>query len=308
MSVFTFIDDFVEKNLFKAFYSAWPQNFGLNLYEFGVEICLLGKKYYGRGFSENKDMAIVIATMEAVERFVSYTNGLANTNGVAIHFDYEVAKKNSSDELCERHIFLYQFENKISFNKVDYNVKKYLGSKILNFFINNGIEIQIYCSKLSIDSKYVYLSVINGENSKFKFGNIVGLSFGQFEDSVVQKSINESLSLFFNYFYENFQHRLNMSTFSKKESLSFSDHGLLSLDLDYANDIRFLFDLNNESESIRLHNFEYSEIKQTRLNISESVTSLMGVAAYKAYSEKFSELYLGSSPRNCLNTLPHPLA
>ena len=137
-------------------------NVNKKFYDINVTINKNGK-HSGRGTHENPMNALSIAIGESLERYICHYNHLS-TNGVAVHFNQELAQKNATQELIERHSVLFHIKNSIPFFRVDYMPNHLLSHNQeieLGFFKTlaiNGQETFIIRGKVKENNGFVYSS------------------------------------------------------------------------------------------------------------------------------------------------------
>jgi len=86
----------------------WPRYFGLNYFDISVSMIYENKKYVGRGTASDEQNALLKASVECIERiFCSFNK--TSSNGVAAHYDKNIAQQNALNELLERDSFFCSY-------------------------------------------------------------------------------------------------------------------------------------------------------------------------------------------------------
>lgn len=225
----------------------WVQKPFTGLHDIHASILIGNKRYEGRGSADSKDLAIIKAVAEAIERAVCLQS-LPTTNGVAAHIDLEQAKKNAQNELLERDLFLSHFLTQTAFD-VSTEWTAQLSLDLREDIGRAGDSIQIFRMRRNSHGQG-FVCLIRGG---MRWGGIMGLSFGQGDEhSLVMKAALEACR----YYWHRRSHRMLTENHSLESFLSLSDwkyadNGRLGLNVDYFSKISHLFPESTECESGR---------------------------------------------------------
>ena len=162
----------------------WISAYFPGMYELEVALCIDGKRVIGRGSAVSEDMALSIATCEAIERHLCAMYGLAST-GVAGHFDEALAKENAALELIERHALSHHFNKNISLKELATEEKN-------NVDVPSGFRLRTF-KTIAINGKYTYVQLAEGVSNFVKAGGIIGLSCAESPVRARQKALVECL-------------------------------------------------------------------------------------------------------------------
>lgn len=112
--------------------------------DFTIQLTFEGRDYTGRGTAAEESTAFIKAAMEAVERTLIRHNGVANSNGIALHIDENKAREKAMGELVERDRFFCHYLTGTPFKPVDLESienKTLLGC--VHKLKERGVEIQL---------------------------------------------------------------------------------------------------------------------------------------------------------------------
>jgi len=93
----------------------------LGIIDIEVELLIANEKYWGRGTSFDKNMALIKACSEAIERFFLHKNKFATSNGMATHINENLAREAATLELIERDLFLCRYLTQTPFCEIQYS-------------------------------------------------------------------------------------------------------------------------------------------------------------------------------------------
>ena len=86
----------------------WIKEWFPEYYDFNVKACFEGNIIEGRGIDKDQDSALLKAFSELIERIACKHLGI-RSNGVAAHFNKNMARENAKKELIERDAILSHF-------------------------------------------------------------------------------------------------------------------------------------------------------------------------------------------------------
>ncbi len=164
------------KGLIKVIRQKWPEHWQMNLHDFEVQLFFYEQVLLGRGTDSDPHIALVKATMEAIERAICVANGLKNSSGVAIHFDESAARKGALAEYLERQVAINFFSRQTGIKDVTSCVRsddKRLFA-IARASEENNLKIQWYCLggifEYGVTLGLVVRSSLNGPQVAVGFG------------------------------------------------------------------------------------------------------------------------------------------
>lgn len=190
-----------------------------------------------RGWGRSQDEALLKCLSELIERIYFHESLAPTSSGFASHLDYDQASFIAQNELIERDLFLCHFYTNQSFRPIS-------ASRIPA----ECFEIQSWCKDLRIPIEFYELGPtgcvanIDGRLFKRPFGFATGTSIKTDFSSACFHAAVEALRNAQPGIHAGDQPSLSLSEFQNIRNPSFSDHGKLSLNTQYANLISFLFD------------------------------------------------------------------
>lgn len=215
----------------------WIRNSFPGIQDMSVKIQIQGKPYEGRGHATTKDVAVQKALAEAVERAMCLQH-LESTNGVAAHYDLELAKKNALNELLERDLFLSHFLTKTPFILAD-EWRAFLPDKVFAELERAGDSLRIYKMHPTSHGQGVVCLIRGGE----RWGGVLGLSFGLGDESTLV--IKATLEAYRYYWHRRSRQILNdhhsLENFLALPKWKYEDNGRLGLNPEYFSRISSLF-------------------------------------------------------------------
>jgi len=215
----------------------WIRKSFPGIHDMSVRIQILGKPYEGRGHATTKDVAVQKALAEAIERAMCLQH-LDTTNGVAAHYDLELAKKNARNELLERDLFLSHFLTKTPFILTP-EWRAFLPGEVFADISRAGDSLQIYKMGPTSHGQGIVCLIRGGE----RWGGVLGLSFGQEHESALV--IKASLEAYRYYWHRRSHQTLNdhhdLESFLALPKWRYEDNGRLGLNPDYFSRISPLF-------------------------------------------------------------------
>lgn len=272
----------------------WPKRFNLSINDYLVQTRFNEKDYFGHGSDIDPDIAILKATAEAYERFCVTSLNLKNSNGCAVHTDQLKAEENAYCELVERDAFLVKFINGEKFNQID--------ERAFQPSLYESCNLSNYC--IAHEGLIVTLTRITINNS----ANIFGLGTGKSFVESLAKSEMEALRQWVFAMDKALVSKANYEEISKKQNLSFDDHGDIALTPEHYNEIKWLF---GEASSSRYKKFLYFKSEKTSFIKHDVITSsdnpFHGIPLFfvKASNPEAQELFTGRTVDN-LNPLRIP--
>ena len=138
---------------------SWPKDFGLDLCDVESAIFWNGRKYIGRGASENLSIAVEKACSEALERLACHYNGVSTT-GAAAHSNPKLAEDNAVLEAKERYALNWYLDKKVTpliLSQLEINIPIYKlprGTSVQRFNLINSSEGNSCISIFKTDTQY----------------------------------------------------------------------------------------------------------------------------------------------------------
>ncbi len=257
------------------------------------------------GSSFDEDEALCKAFAEVSERGVFFEDGSDNTNGFAAHINNIDSKKNAALELQERDLFLCHFLTKTPFLKIN-------TTTIKNWDWIEPVSAQSKVMKININYYHLGTSgaicVIDGLNANPTFGYIIGASFKEnLSNAAIAATIEAFRRAYFLINENQSTQTLDLTEFNILESINFTHHGLLALNTDYANLIKFLFP---QIEANYNFQYPYNQLDWKSFETTELFWKYQSVFNKspecpfyfaKATSSEIQNLFLGKSTPDKIN-------
>jgi len=281
----------------------WPRYFGLNYFDISVSMIHEKKKYIGRGTALDEQNALLKASVECIERIFCAFNK-TSSNGVAAHYNKNIAKKNALNELLERDSFFCSYLTLANHPSIStdifLNLREILESKykiLIQYF-----DISAYQTPKTI------LAVATGNKFIRPFGLCIGLGTNSNLEQAIQSSSSEIIrnitALIFDKKTKNI-----FQTKSPLPSVKYKAHTPITPDghMKYINEISNLHRFENwlQNSSPRLLNpvirSSIPKIQYTQL-ASPKLFNKCPLHVYKANAASlFQEAYWGKTTKRKIN-------
>lgn len=285
-----------------------------NIVDVGISIRIDGKSFYGRGTDYLERVAYCKAFSEAIERAAMNSFQIENSNGLAVHYSIEKAKKNAKYELLERDAFLCKFLLNSGLKKINSNFKV-----LIKRLKDQGIDLNFFEMCRAHDNVGI-LCVANGGRREIPFGSIIGTSYDDNYNLAEEKSLIEVLRTLSHLDSKKEVGSLSEEEFLLLENINFSHHGQLALNIQYSNKLCNIINnpiINVESNSVD-HDFTYECYDLNKIGIQGLPLFLI-----QAKNSNLQQLYVGKTEISSINlsrlkksnekinfeninTLPHP--
>lgn len=265
------------------------------IFDIGVFIDVSGKKSFGRGTDFNERVAYCKAFSEAIERSFLEIYNIKNSNGLAAHYKIENACQNAKQELIERDAFLCAFLIGKGFQKIR-SLKKL--ERIVDGFANVGIEVQFY-RLCTYDIGSCILVSANGRYHSTPFGFILGSAFEVNEEQASYKAFIEVIRNLDHLVRSKDNDSINLENFMNLKNHSFSDHGKLAKNLEYALKLESLFAQSQSGFIIKVppkNTFEYRLLDSSAFPIDG-----LPLNVFQCASISVQNLYEGPTLSSSLN-------
>lgn len=226
--------------------SKWISNLFPGVSDIAVSLQIGERSFHGWGIDASADIALNKAIAELFERFVMSENGFSNSNGMAAHITEKAAMDSAVKELVERDLFFCHFLTKTPFKKIeDFGIVPEPFSKWLN---QNGIKVSFFCLGES-----GAICLIDGRKALNSFGFVMSLSLrDRLEESKLSSLLVAARSAHRIYSLPEEIGSISLEEFSRLERYDFHSHGRLARDVEYANQIAFLFEEEASSPGFEL--------------------------------------------------------
>lgn len=297
---------------------SWIKKYYPNMFDITASISIDGERWYGRGHSQDKDTALIIALSEAIERCVGLQK-YQSSNGIATHTDVDSARINSRNELLERDLFLSHFLTRTAYAcEKDY---EFINASAVKFITSNNDKVRLFRTWPS-NYGVCYIVLIYGEPM---WGAIFGHCFGdQDAEILIEKAFLEA---FRQYYHKRANNLLNtnytLADFCNRSKWDFTDHELLALNVDYFAEIKKLFPNvstdTHGSVAYRRDEFQVEILKPQNLLLCDSpFVSVRTTSVYaqnlkpgpfnlESISKKGLERFLGGHVHRIITNVPHPI-
>lgn len=290
----------------------------LGIFDIEVEIEVNQKKYWGRGTSRSKDISLIKGCCEAVERFFLHKNKYANSNGMAVHANKDLAVQSATCELIERDLFLCRFLTGTPFPKVDIADNFLLETQ--KNLKRKRVGLNFY-SMGTLNRISGYLCAIDGLDCDEPFGYILGTAAGDI-NAAMESAFMEAYRNYANYQAGEALSLKDFLDMEKRTGVDFKEHGQLALNLDYARSLKKAF----FSETMAIDSGECFDLKERIevLNKNESLFMDAPMEVVQVSSGEIQNLFVGSDVgkfinmnrlkqfcqqndlKFCLHEMPHP--
>lgn len=272
----------------------WTESINLNAHSFSCEITINNITTKGFGKSRTQEVAIKKAIIEAIERYLTGEFKLNTSNGVAGHTVYNSAAKNAIYELIERDLLLCHFLTKTPFVRINEDIYKGKYSELLDWSRRSKIKFSLYYLGLT-----GCLGLIDGQMAEEAFGYFVTSTFSDSLDESIENTLLNLAGRGFYYIkHKKPVQNSSLEDFLNLQSPDFDQHGLLALNLEYANSISFLF----ESEAgIIGSSLKENLVACASLLSSNPILKNIPASFVRAQSEYAQNLFLGFPNENFIN-------
>lgn len=244
-----------------------------------------GCEWSGWGYGESEDEALTKALAEAIERIVMQEYRFQTSNGLAAHMTFEDAAESALGELRERDLVLCHFYTRTPFVRAEITSESGLVG-IEKWFKNHGIQFFLY----HLGSRG-FVSLLDGRHAPVPFGFIIGAAIKKDpRRSALSAAIEAARRGYWILMNNKCIRATSLDEFWKIERPNFSDHGRLALDLEYAENISYLFDSNFGMISPDNDDLRF-EIREVQLRAPEFKDCPLRFA--KASSPDMQDLFLG---------------
>jgi hypothetical protein len=271
-------------------HTTWIKEFFPFLTDAVVHVHFDGLQFDGWGWATNDQTALAKALAESLERIVLQQSKFQTSNGIAAHLDFARAAEAAKCELIERDLFLCHFYGKTPFVPFE---NRDLLEPVEKF------SAWLHSKKAAI--RFYHL----GENGAICVIDCRGAGFGYSFGTAIKET--PALSILASAIEAGRNvHRilsgvapvktLTLQEFNNIKKPQFSDHGKLTLDLEYADQISYLFDQADIRPHARLKNIEIE-----RLYLHGELLEGCPLSFARASSASAQTLFLGSPTRSLLN-------
>lgn len=298
----------------KIEHTTWISEFFPDLTDVAVHIHISDHKWDGWGWGRSEEIALAKAIAEAMERSVLQQYVFPTSNGLAAHLTPEKAANAARSELIERDLFLSHFLTKTPLQSFKNESDLGSVSKFRNWLSERGADLKFYnLSDLGT------LCLIDGRRAGFGFS--IGIAIkGSLSESVIASTIEAGRRVHRILTGRDKLNPMQIEEFLSLGRPSFTDHGRLSLNPAYANQIAFLFETDIEWTPSLL-----CEVDVEPLFLSNSELTPCPLHFARATSPAAQNLFLGAPKIELvnlkrlseftgrpmswadINPLPHPL-
>jgi YcaO cyclodehydratase, ATP-ad Mg2+-binding len=175
----------------------WPKTWARRFTAIQATASIGGRDFIGQGFDVDQDIAVIKATVEAIERSVKDVHGLRNSSGLAGHGTSEQASINASNELVERDAFFCHYLTKIPFSAFDPTLL--LANGALDWphisRLAREARIELVIARMTVpEGLNGIVCAAFGHHAQRPFGTILGLGCSNNVVDAIQKATWECLA------------------------------------------------------------------------------------------------------------------
>jgi hypothetical protein len=255
-------------------HATWTREVLPEITDILVSIQYNGESIHGWGADRQEELALTKAFAEATERVVVHEQKMTNSNGLAAHTDPTLACELAVNELQERDLFLCHYLTRTPFVRIFSPENKY--PELEAWLVMGGIKQNFFHLG---NQGIVYL--LDGRSAQIPFGFIISISrknsAAEATDSAVISASRTAHRLYS-------KHRtlqtLTLNEFRKIKHPSFSHHGELALDVDFANQIAYLFEgaghtipeLNSAAPALQLFQPQIESLRSCSLHVAHAIS------------------------------------
>ncbi len=275
----------------------WCTDFLPGYFDYSVEINFENESYTGRGTANSEELALTKAMAETIERTLIKFNKLDTSNGVAVHFDQELAKNSAKNELLERDSFFCHFLTHTPYSEIDSKLLPQQISDCLQKLLLKNVTVKFYRMQTANGQPGIVCRS-SGARYKSTFGSVVGLGSHAILENALYSAFYECVRSTIGYMYQNEQIKHQAKeVFLSKQKHNILDHIHLSLDLNYAHSLDYMF--QNESllfsENLQNLSIEYQPLEMPELFRD------VGLHAVIANNINLQNLFFGKSELKNIN-------
>lgn len=279
----------------------WPKRYSLEQVDYSFKLKIGEDVYDGRGMSASSEVALTKAIVESIERTAVEFNNLNSSNGLAAHFNFELAKENALCELIERDLFLCNFLTPTS------GVKKLLPemlfpeiSKCMAVLESKNVNL-VFFEIGNVCERRVVIAIANGFKCEKPFGCVVGLGSHNKILNAISSAFAEVVRTTVTYIEgEQCDHwEKDEQDFFKSNNFSILEHKNLALSEQYAN---WLWDYYQEKEQypIVANNFRMNDFNFESLKLATDFKDL-GIEVVRVKSNLLQDLFFGKTTYEKIN-------
>lgn len=280
----------------------------------------------GCGYAENKNLALVKALSEMLERCCLVDNNITHSNGLAAGPSLRIAKENAISELIERDLFFSIYltnstKFKLSQQQLE-NIKTPIFNSLYLFSKQNKINLESYI--LGTVNEFLGLAIIAyGEKAPQKFGLSIGLSCSKNIKKNFESAAIECLRKVVWTQKTNKIKSLNLKEFLRIKNPCSMDHTRLALNLEYAELFKQNWNQKCDSKKYNDYSLKNLDINTVELFLDKNIFRDVPITFARAQSDKLQNVIVGlpnikklnmsrlesfyESASFEINRLPHPL-
>ena len=174
----------------------WPAVWAPGFTATQATVSIGGRKFTGTGIARDTDLAVVKATVEAIERWITTVNELPNSSGLAGHDSIAQASINARNELVERDAFFCHYLTNTPFLQMlpsDLAKNALIDwQRLSSQATDEGVELRL--ARMVVPTGiHGIVCFAFGARAKNPFGVIAGLGCAENFDDAVLKAILECL-------------------------------------------------------------------------------------------------------------------
>lgn len=268
----------------------WIKTWFPEFSDFNVKACFNGHIIEGRGIDKDQDSALLKAFSEIIERMTCKRLGI-RSNGVAAHFDKDLARMNARMELVERDAILSHFlTNEPFFLKETFPWMREFEKKLLSI----GLEVSFGEAYSAVkDCRVVVCKILGKEKFGAFWGHGVNSNLSNaYYHAALECMVNVSANLYGAYKPQG----IDLESFMQLDSVNGLDHQRLHFFKDL---IEFKIDESCKSERAFLHldEIEVEDIEITNIEDFSSVPLLV----CRAFSNRLQNIFYKKANKDEIN-------
>ena len=215
----------------------WPKTWAPAFTAIQVTASIGGLDFIGQGIDVDQDIAVIKATVEAIERSVKDVHGLHSSSGLAGHGTCEQASINARNELVERDAFFCHYLTKIPFLAFDPTLPLANAALDLPHISRLAREARIEIIMVSMTvpvGLHGIVCLAFGGDAQRPFGTIIGLVCSENIIDAIQKATLECLGNVAAHIDEVLESPISLKEFQQLASPRVFEHMRLGLSAESA--------------------------------------------------------------------------
>ena len=208
---------------------SWPLHQGFSLHDVEIEMRYNGRSNFGRGISEDENLASTKAVVEALERVEYRDMKELNFSGFSAHTNEKESEIRAKLELIERDKLYCHYYTRSPFYHVNSDLLSHITigevnvTKLINNMRRQGLIIDLLEMKRSLGI-YATICVVRGALYKKPFGVIIGLGCDFDLKESLKKALTECLPNIYHV-----KNTANLNYINKKQFLLLKNYNAIDV-------------------------------------------------------------------------------